>query len=312
MGTSTHKELFRGFNREFSERLIGIVHGMDEYWPLTVRQVYYQAVAALLIENRQAEYKRVSKVLTTLRRDNRLPWHAIEDRVRRTIDKRGVSDVQAWASEQMESFMDWRYYHRCYVQEQSVYVEVATEKDALSSILERAVWSFCTRLNVVRGQVSATMVNSMAERYEKAVWMGKRPVLIYMGDLDPSGVSIPKALQRNLRDHHGIDVELIRAALNPGQVKAYGLPESLDAAKRSDPNYKAWASVYGNQSPVELDALHPIDLQDITRQALMQAYDMSGLEKQIAIEEEERRLITTIRRRVESVLYSEFPEIFNA
>src|SRR5690606_5288667 len=161
----------------------------------------------------------------------------------------------------MERFMDWRYYHRCYVQRQNVYVEFATEKDALSKIVEDAVWTYCTRVNVVRGQVSATMVNEMAERFEEAAYRGQEPVLLYLGDLDPSGIAIPKALIRNMGDYHGVAVRLERVALLPQHVADFGLPVSVDAAKRTDNNYGAWVREYGAGQPaVELDALHPQQL----------------------------------------------------
>jgi hypothetical protein len=310
MDTSTCNDLFRGDNRTIAPILVEIVAEMRKWWPLTVRQVFYQAVARRVVSNKVAEYRRVSKILVLLRRRNLLRWDAIEDRTRITWEKRGISNVREFAAAQMESFMDPRYYHRCYVQAQDVYAEVATEKDALSSILTDAIWPYCTRLNVVRGQVSATMVNNMAARFKRAIQAGQSAVLVYLGDLDPSGVVIPKALVRNLHDHHDVDVELRRAALNPEQIRQYDLPESLDAAKTKDPNYRSWRDEYGNQKPVELDALHPQDLTDIVTAALEDAYDMTEFALQRAIEANERAQIRHIRRRVEDVLYTEFPEVF--
>jgi hypothetical protein len=303
-----------GFNsqtRALAESLVWIVQDMREYWPLTVRQAYYQAVSKRLINNTDAEYRRVSRILTSLRRDDALPWCSIEDRSRRTTDKRGVANVQEWAAEQLEEFMNWKYYHRCLVQKQAVYCEVATEKDALSSIIEEAVWPYCTRLNVVRGQVSSTMVNSIAERYDGAIQRGQKPIMLYMGDLDPSGVAIPKALKRNLLEHHYIDVEINRIALNPGQVGEYGLPMSLDAAKIKDPNYKSWISEYGKDQPtVELDALHPKDLSDIVVEALQRVYDIDEVSEQLEKEEEERALIKSIRVDVMEFIGKRYPDVF--
>jgi len=307
--TSSH---FRSANREFARSLLEIIGDLREYWPLTVRQVYYQAVARLLVSNNLSEYQRTSKVLTKLRRGGLLRWDAIEDRTRRTVDKRGISDVRAFAAEQMETFMDWRYYHRCFVQDQEFYVEVATEKDALSSILEKAIWIYCTRLNVVRGQVSATMVKAMADRFTAATRQGQTPILLYLGDLDPSGVAIPKALERNLWEHHGVDVEVNRIGLNPDQVERYGLPQSLDAAKKTDPNYQSWLDEYGDQAPTELDALHPGDIERVTVAALQCTYDVGDMLMQERIEAKERELIQGVRLRVEDVLYTEFPSIFGA
>lgn len=310
-GAPAIQELFKGKNRELAAELIAIIGELRDYWPLTVRQTYYQAVSRLLIANKQSEYRKVSRLLTTLRRHDLLPWHAIEDRTRSTTVKRGMTNVGEYIQSEAQSFLNPDYYGRCYIQDQSVYVEVATEKDALSSIMSDAVWYFCTRLNIVRGQVSATMVNAMAERFDKAVMLGKRPVLLYLGDLDPSGVAIPKALIRNMEAWHSVEVELIRVALNPDQVAAYALPVSLDAAKQDDPNYKAWLAEYGRQAPVELDALHPRDLTAITTAALESVYDMSSVDAHKAKEREERELLKQMRARVQDFIAAEWPEVFH-
>ena len=61
---------------------------------LTARRQVYQCVARLVIPNNLDQYRRVSRVLATLRRNELVMiWDAIEDRSRRTIDKRGVSDL---------------------------------------------------------------------------------------------------------------------------------------------------------------------------------------------------------------------------
>lgn len=304
-------DLFKGSNKDLARILLEIVSDLKDYWPLTVRQIYYQAVSRLAIANRINEYRRVSRSLTLLRRNDLLPWHAIEDRTRRTFDKRGVPNVQEYVREQLDTFLDPDGYGRCYIQDQDVYVEVATEKDALSSIMVDAVWMYCTRLNIVRGQVSATMVNAMAERFDRAVMRDKAPILLYLGDLDPSGVAIPKALQRNLRDWHGVDVELVRVALNPAQVERYGLPVSPDAAKEQDPNFPAWAAEYGDQAPVELDALHPRDLTDVTEQALAGVYDMAEVARHRAAEVDERALLKRMRRGVFDYMAASWPEVLS-
>lgn len=311
---TNHKEeidrIFKGSNRVLAAGLLGITQEMRDYWPLTVRQIFYQAVSRLILENAQSEYRKVSTVLVKLRENDLLPWICIADRTRRMVDKRGVPNVGEFIQAQMEAFLNWRYYGRCYIQNQEVYVEVATEKDALASILEDAVYEYCTRLNIVRGQVSATMVNDMAERFDRAVMLGKRPVLVHFGDLDPSGVSIPKALQRNLMERHGIKVELIRAALNPEQIREYELPEMFDAAKKADPNYGAWLKTYGpDQSPVELDALHPRDLTAVAQQTLESLYDMSSFEVERENEQDERRLLKVMHREVQDFIGGRWPEV---
>ncbi|MES9949346.1 MAG: hypothetical protein ABW118_10335 [Candidatus Thiodiazotropha sp.] len=306
-----YRDLFRGCNRTIAPALVNIINGLREYWPLTVRQVYYQAVAALILQNNLGEYRRTSKILTTLRREDIVPWHAIADRTRRTIDKRGIPNLQAFVQEQMEYFLDARYYHRCYIQEQSVYVEVLVEKDALAAIMEEAVWPYCTRLVVTRGHPSATQVNEIAERFDDAIMRGRDPIILYFGDLDPSGVAIPRYLQESLYQHHYIDVDVRRIALQPEQAKTFNLPESLDAAKVSDPNYSAWVNRYGDQAPTELDVLHPKELTQLAEEALQSVYDMSEVSEQRQTEKQERDQLKNIRNRVQDFCITEFPEVFN-
>jgi hypothetical protein len=299
MDKDSTADLFKGQNRQLADDLLAIIADMRRYWPLTVRQAFYQAVSKRLLSNDQNEYRRVSRILTSLRRHDLLAWNAIEDRTRRTVDKRGRPNVGDYIESEMRLFMNPDLYGRCYIQNQAVYIEVATEKDALSKIMEDAVWMFCTRLNVVRGQVSSSMVNSMAERFDKAIMLGKKPILVYFGDLDPSGIAIPKALIRNMAEWHSVEVELVRAALNPEQIGRYDLPVSLDAAKEQDPNYKAWLKEYGPaQAPVELDALHPRDLTELVTTSLTALYDMSQVDAEKAKEAEERELLKRIKRSV--------------
>ena len=304
-------KLFHGRNQDLAAAIIEIVTEWREFWPLTVRQVFYQCVVRSHVPNKHSEYARVSRVLTPLRRDDHVPWIAIEDRTRRTTGKRGLRAVDEYIQVQLETFLNPRYYGRCYIQNQAVYVEVSSEKDALASILEEAVWPYCTRLNTVRGQVGSSMVENMAGRFDRAIMRGKEPILVHFGDLDPSGVAIPKALVRNMESYHGVRVRLVRAALNPDQITRYHLPASLDAAKQSDPNYKAWLEAYGqDQMPVELDAIPPDTLKAIVRETLDGLYDMSEVSEQKAIEAQEREVLGAMRLEVTDFLYGRWPEVF--
>jgi hypothetical protein len=308
--TSSHNEinrLFRGRNRELAHHLIRIIIELMDYWPLTVRQVYYQAVARLLIANALAEYQRVSKLLTTLRRNDLVSWDAIEDRTRRTTDKRGVPGLSDFITEQSDYFLNWRYYHRCRVQEQDVYLEAAIEKDALSSIVEDVLWPYCTRLNVVRGQVSATMAHDMSLRFDSAYRNGQRPVLLYFGDLDPSGVTIPVSLIEKMKEHHTVDVTLDRRALNPRQIDEFNLPESFEAAKSADPNYARWIRNYPGVPATELDALHPGVLRELVKDAVESHLDMGSFREQMEIEEQERERLKIMRRNVIGYARKQYP-----
>ncbi len=286
---------------------------LEEYLPLTVRQVYYQLVSVGVVDNRQSEYQKVSKVLTEMREEGIFPYSYITDRSRRTIDKRGISGIHEFVSDQIESLFDPRYYHRCRVQAQDVYIEVSTEKDALSAVIEEAVWPYCTRINVIRGQNSTTFVEQMATRFRRAEEKRQEPVLIHIGDFDPSGWAIPQSIEQRLSEVHAVDIRLVVAALTERQIEAYQLPISMDAAKQTDANYKSWIALFGDDArPVEVDALHPRDLRKIIVASIERELDMTDFLGQMEIETDERKRLTKMRRDTLYWLREQYPALVSA
>lgn len=309
--TSTHNDvdhLFRGANRQLAISLIELVNSFEAYWPMTLRGFYYQAVSHLLVPNNLREYRRISKILAELRRADLVPWFAMEDKTRTTSDKRGEENVEGYIQRDLDQFLHPKFYQRCYIQNQPVYVELSVEKDALSDHVKDAAWRYCTRVSVTRGQVSATMLNEMAERFDKAIMRGLQPILLHFGDLDPTGVQIPKSIKSGLLEHHGLDVDVRSIALKPEHCRQFSLPQSLDAAKAGDPNYRRWVAEYGNQSPTELDALHPEHLKALVRDALESIYDVGEIDEQQQREEQERELLATMRRKTILFLREAFPD----
>ena len=303
------KKLFNASTRPTAQAIIGIVKEFDDYLPLTVRQVYYQLVAKEVIPNDLDHYQHTSRVLVKLRDNELVPWSAIEDRSRRTIEKRGFTNVSEWLKEKL-AVIDPKYYGRCLVQHQDVYVEVSTEKDAISTILEDQLWIYCTRLNIVRGQSSRTIIEQMAGRFDAAIMRGQKPILLHFGDLDPSGRGIPRAIKKTFLRVHGVEVDVRTVALNPEQVREHHLPSSIEAVKEKDPNYAAWIREYGpEQTACELDALHPETLKRILKNALGGVYNIDGLLSEQGVEKEERLLIRRIKRDVQNMLSEKYPWI---
>ena len=286
---------FKGENRAFAKKVLAITEELKPYWPLTVRQIYYQCVAQLIIDNLQREYEHVVRVVKALRVNDFLSWSSIEDRVRYTTAKRGMPEVSEYIEQELKILFHVGSYARCYVQKQPVYVELCVEKDALAKVVEDAAYPFCTRVNVLRGHPSATMRNEIANRFDAAIMKGRDPIIFHLGDLDPSGVEIPLALQRNLERDHSVRVDVRRLALTIDQVDKYQLPKSPQAAKSTDKNYSKFVKQFGTITPTELDALHPKHLQQIVTDALTNVYDMSDFAEQKRKEATERALLKEIR-----------------
>ncbi len=284
---------FKGRSRQLVADIITIIDEMEKYHPLTVRQIYYQLVAREIIANNRKEYQNISRLLTRMREEHLVPWSAIVDRSRRMVEKRGTSSIEDHIRENAAYLFDG--YNRCLVQNQENYVEVWTEKDALSSIFEDAVWKYCCRIVVCRGQISATFLNEYAERAEAAIKRGQEPVILYYGDLDPTGMRIPEIIGNKLIDRYGLVVNIDRIALWPEDVDRHNLPFNPDATKKADPNHAWYCSRgYGDYS-VELDALHPETLINIIDDALRDHLDIDDMICQQDIQEDERLLLKRLK-----------------
>lgn len=280
---------------DLQERIVEITDNLREYWPLTLRQIYYQLVAAGHIENNANRYKALSVTCSDMRKDGLLSWSVMEDRMRRVSAKRGWESVGDYISASVRGCLDPAYYSRCLVQQLDQYAELWVEKDALSRIFEDVAWPYCVRVVTCRGQVSTTFLKEYADRAMEAIDRGQHPVIIYGGDLDPSGWKIPIAAQETLRRDFGVDAEFDRFALNPDQVAKYRLPHNPDALKWADSNAREYVRRYGEVA-VELDALDPATLTAEIVAALERHLDAEAMGAEREIEKRDRAILKVERQ----------------
>jgi len=222
---------------------------------MTLRQLYYQLVSNDIIPNDDTLYKKLSKLLTDLRYNGNIDWDIIEDRVRIPkipVDWNNISEILDSA---IYSFRLPRWNNQNY------YIELSTEKDALSSILYPIANKWHVPFSVNRGYASATAMYDMFKRVTEKIYNGKKIIILYLGDHDPSGIDmvndIDKRLQEFISFKNGI-VEnngyVFKIGLTMGQIKRYNPPPN--PAKIKDPRAKNYIKEYGNQS-WEVDALPP-------------------------------------------------------
>jgi len=272
------------------------VDELSDYWPLTLRQVYYRLVVKGIIENTRSKYNDLSKLVKYMRIDRLLVWNAIEDRTRRVTKKRGNTDSDEYLKEELDIFLS--EYQRCFVQGQVSYVEVWYEKDALSRIFENIAWHFCIRAVVCRGYQSVTFLNGYRDRALRAQKQGQLPVILYFGDFDPSGIQMFEATQETLEKEMNLtNILYFRIALNLADIYQYELPHNPDAVKKSDRRYQKFVKEYGRFA-VELDALHPATLEKITINAVEAQFDMGLFNEQKEIEGLERKRLAALKKHV--------------
>jgi hypothetical protein len=164
--------------------------------PVTVRGVFYRLVSMGhgLIEKTESEYDHtVGRLLIALRREGVVPWEWIADTTRWVRKPQTYSSAQAMLQEVAQ------LYRRDLWLDQSHYVEVWTEKDAIAALLYEETSAWHVPLMVVRGFSSLTFLRRVARDIAEQIEQGRAAHLYFLGDHDPSGLRIAVQIERELR-----------------------------------------------------------------------------------------------------------------
>ena len=185
-------------------------------------------------------------------------------------------------------------YYRDVLAGQKCRVEVWCEKDALAHVLYRTASQYRVPVVTARGFVSASYRRDFSDRVlDSAAIHKQETVLLYFGDLDPSGWFMLKSMIEKLyTDAYLGRVEdwfgWRRVALTEAQVTAHNLPHNPKAFKETDPNANKYRELFGDLA-VELDALPPAVLEDMVKDSIASVLDLDLLQKEMKKEARERR-----------------------
>lgn len=241
---------------------------IDEYarqgFDLTLRQLYYQFVARALISNEEKSYKKLGGIVNDARLAGLIDWDSIQDRTRKLHTFRTWEDPAAMIDDDVKVFgiEKWK--------DQPNYVEVWIEKDALVGVLE----SVCPALGVnyfsCRGYTSQSSMWRAAMRLKTKQREGRHPIVIHLGDHDPSGIDMSRDIEDRLTMFGVHNVGFDRIALNMDQVDEHQPPPN--PAKTTDSRFASYLSEFGDES-WELDALNPSTLVDLIDTAVTDLRD---------------------------------------
>lgn len=248
-------------------------------YKLTLRQLYYQHVARGLITNTLQSYKRLGSIINDGRLAGLIDWDAIEDRTR-NLEARST-----WESpEQIISAVAQSYAESPWA-DQPYYVEVWVEKEALVGVIERT----CRRLFVpwfaCRGYVSQSELKDAGDRLAYMSTKGKTPLVLHLGDHDPSGIDMTRDNRDRLSMFAGEPVEVKRLALNMDQVDRYGPPPN--PAKSTDARFAGYLAEHGDES-WELDALEPSVIDQLISDAVRGVMDHASWQDAIMRSDEHK------------------------
>lgn len=192
---------------------------------LTLRGLHYRLVARGMT-NSLKHYKRVVASMTVARWNGDVDFKTFSDHDRGMIGET-LSETTLLEAEIENSKNSIRYWMDNYFknrwENQPYYPEVFIEKKALQGVFEDVCNELDVALGACKGYPSLTFLNDSANRFMKASYDGKFPIILYFGDYDPSGEDIPRSIKDNLTKL-GCDVEVRRVSLNESQVVDWGLP----------------------------------------------------------------------------------------
>jgi hypothetical protein len=280
------KETFRDklkLSAKNKEQLKIINSIIEEYrqqgYRLTLRQLYYQLVTKVIIENKDSEYSKLSNLLVKGRMCGMVDWDAIEDRIRTPFIPYWVTGVNNAIYDTIEQYRLDRQ------KSQKVYIELWVEKDALSGVLKKITSYYHIKLMVNRGYSSCTAMYDAYKRllnnYDKDIY------ILYLGDHDPSGLDMIRDIKERLIEF-GIKPNVKQIGLNMEQIKKYNPPPN--PAKIKDPRAKWYIKNYGNTS-WEVDALNPKILRELVKFNVESLIDLDLFYKEIEQEEKDKKII---------------------
>lgn len=275
---------------------------IDEYshqgYDLTLRQLYYQFVSRDLIPNTDKSYRRLGSIVSDARMAGLIDWHSIVDRTRmlrqlshwdepsEIVDEaHKVFSVDMWEGQ--------RFRPECWV-----------EKDALIGV----VANVCNRLDVpyfsCRGYTSQSEMWLASQRMMDHYLNRQIPVILHLGDHDPSGIDMTRDVCDRLEtfmvhDGRPLPVKVFRLALNMSQVEKYNPPPN--PAKITDSRSKSYRAEFGDSS-WELDALEPAILESLIDDALQKLLLPNVWDKQEQRQDKGRELLRLMADNWDSVV----------
>ena len=252
---------FHAATLKMIERAKGICEEYaEEGYSLTLRQLYYQFVSKDWLENNLKAYKKLGSAINDARLAGLLDWNSIEDRTRNLHAPYHYTDITGIMYGVPDQFAVDMW------ENQGTRVEVWIEKDALMGVVERP----CNDLHVpyfaCRGYTSQSEQWRAGKRLKGHLEIGKRTVLIHLGDHDPSGMDMTRDNRVRLdmfTEYEGLEVR--RIALNMDQIEEHSPPPNY--AKMTDSRAVGYVAEFGEHS-WELDALKPQIIDGLIRDAI--------------------------------------------
>jgi len=252
---------------------------------LTVRQIYYRLISDpySLFENTISRYTQFDKMLVVARERGEVDYSKIEDRTREALGgDLDYGSPQEFLTSEIDYLKNcWQDYKKEIWVNQDYKLEIWVEKDALANLIFQVAKDFRVLVFPSRGYSSFTKVMECIERLED--YSDKERVVLHLIDHDPSGFDMTRDLEDRLSSYGGDTIQIKKIGLTYEQIEKFNLKPN--PVKKSDTKAEGYISQFGSDC-WELDALPPLELQNLVRESIKEYIDSDAWKEKIKEEKE--------------------------
>ena len=278
----TGSKKVRGRARKSLELIEAMYRAAEAAQPITGRGIGYKLFTACLTPSmKKGPMQCVYRLLKEAREEGTIPWEWIVDETRELEQRPSWDDPAAFVR------VVSRSYRRDFWNEQSVRVEIWSEKGTIRGVLAPVLDKYGVGFRVMHGFNSATQVYDIAQDND-----GRQLIALYIGDYDPSGMNMSEHdLPNRLAEYGGDHVDLRRVTLKRGHLD--NLPSFPASDKKKDTRYSWFVRRFGDRC-WELDALDPNDLRNLIRKAIKDEIEPVAWQRCAVVEKAERESLRTV------------------
>jgi hypothetical protein len=279
---------------EFLEAVELILRNTKRF-PITQRNIHYRLLSLAPLMSKGKRGQRYGQTGDSKGDTGKLSKLLTDARSARLIDDELISDgtrpehyfeVENSVGEYVASEVGGMFkgYFSNVHREQSAHVEILIEKNTLFDLLRiHVAQELRIPITSGRGYVSYPVGCRMRDRFKKS---GKdKFVLIYVSDHDPEGIDMPSSWKAYFKIDHGIDADVVRAAVTLEQIRKYNLPPDAQA-KVDSSRYTQYIANHGHDV-WELDSMDPDDLIEEVKSACLAWMDVGILNAAMKREQED-------------------------
>jgi ParB-like nuclease family protein len=259
--------------KEFLNAAIKVISELEDFWPLSVRQIHYRLlnnpplkstperskfdIEHYRYRNDKASYRALVDLLTIARYRGHIPFHVIDDSTRPFEHNNGFESVTQFVEREIDNFL--LGYHRDKQKTPPIYIEVLGEKNTLFNIIAPICREYYVPMQIGRGYSGPSIFHKMARRFEAS--QKDEMTLLAISDCDPEGLDLMRDAVVTLRDIWDIPLNCHRVGVTRDQIDELDLAEDFNPAKDTSPRFDAYVAEMGTERTWECEALPPDYLQ---------------------------------------------------